>query len=452
MVAFGPMATEVWFRNPERFMTSLVDVGATKIVWHRGLLQRKRTDPLVHARLSFPQGADWRVLVVDVRGALEYTPICTRVDRPAACYPVWHYGSSIEELERLLETDCAESGEPFADDRLFTPVEGQEHRVLISGWPDPSLALTQKFLATLGEIQQDYPDTIVHLFEARSYRAAFAWGLRAADLDPATTARFKKVFLASGREVSITQLAEERNLQWVHLHGYSLDDLNDVDTRIAFNIRTGLWAGEYYAEKFQFRSTRFTIRPSDVDAVDYTPPETLHFKSSPAIGTVGDKVACDRCSLSNRCKFVRVGSVCNLPESETASLAKFFKTRDAETVIDGLSAILQTQAQRAAVGMEAETDTGQLDGEVSRILSNMFDGGVKLAKLLNPVLAQTGPKIAVQINAGNGRNEITAANPKALMAALVRELEERGIPREDITPEMVMGMVQPKEIEAEVIE
>lgn len=446
------MATEVWFRNPERFMTSLVDAGATKIVWHRGRLQRKRTDPLAHARLSFPRGSDWRVLVADVRGALEYRPICNRFDRPFACYPVWHYGSTIEELERLLETNCAERGEPFADDRLFTPVEGQEHRVLISGWPDVSTVFGQKFIATLGEVQQDYPDVILHLFEARSYRAAFAFGFRAADLDPATSARFKKVLLASGREVPIDRLVEERNRQWVHLHGYTVDDLHDLDDRIAFNIRSGIWAGEYFAEKFQFRTTRFKISPADVDAVDYSPPPTLHYKSSPAIGTVGDKVACDRCSLSNTCKFVRVGSVCNLPESETASLAKFFKTRDAETVIDGLSAILQTQAQRAAVGMEAETDTGELDGEVSRILANMFDGGVKLAKLLNPVLAQTGPKIAVQINAGNGRGEITAANPKALMAALVRELEERGIPREDITPEMVMGMVQPKEIEAEVIE
>lgn len=73
------------------------------------------------------------------------------------------------------------------------------------------------------------------------------------------------------------------------------------------------------------------------------------------------------------------------------------------------------------------------------MMGQVFDQGVKLAKLLNPALAG-GPKVQVNVGAG-GAATVSEVNPRQLAAMAVKELEQRGIPRESITGEMISTLL-----------
>jgi hypothetical protein len=79
--------------------------------------------------------------------------------------------------------------------------------------------------------------------------------------------------------------------------------------------------------------------------------------------------------------------VCIVPDSESQELAQFFKTRDSETIIEGLGTLLAVQSRRLQVGLLDENAEGELNPEVTKIVNTLFDRGVKLAKLVNPDLA-----------------------------------------------------------------
>jgi hypothetical protein len=115
-----------------------------------------------------------------------------------------------------------------------------------------------------------------------------------------------------------------------------------------------------------------------------------------------------------------------------------FKSRDADQIIDGLSTLLAANANRLEKGVEEEQAYGELDPEVTKIANQLFNQGVQLAKLIDPNL-RGGTK--VQVNVGGDAQVITASSPKQVMGSIVRELERRGIPREQITPEMVSGLL-----------
>jgi hypothetical protein len=82
---------------------------------------------------------------------------------------------------------------------------------------------------------------------------------------------------------------------------------------------------------------------------------------------------------------------------------------------------------------------------------------VKLAKLVNPSLSG-GPKVGVFVNGGASTQVGIGSpmrDPKAMVAAMVAELEARGVPRDKITPEMIESMLNPEQarpaIEAQVV-
>lgn len=159
-------------------------------------------------------------------------------------------------------------------------------------------------------------------------------------------------------------------------------------------------------------------------------------------------VACDSCSLAEKCKYFRVESVCTLPGTETVKMADQFNTRDAQTIIDSLSRVLQRGAERMERGLDLEEALGDFDPEVSKMMNQVFAQGVQLAKLKDPQRFSTGAK--VQVNVGtNGAASIAASSPAQFVAAAYAELESRGIRREDITPEMVRGMFEGMNPEAD---
>lgn len=405
-------------------MGTYVAEGVDRFVWHHGTTAKRKIDPVKFHKMSMPSGFHWRALVVGVGGALEYDHTCENRSFPAASYPVWHLGDPIEDLWELASNNIASDPDcELASTMHFKPMSCQEHRVVLVNVPDSSSRIGNRIVNIISEIQKDNPSCILHLFEAGTYRSPMNARLASFDIDAGIRARLSEVLLPNGRRASTSSFDEHE--YWFRMLGITISDAkNHKEVRLRFNIRSARWAAKNWH--------------SDLNAQRRTGISSSRVRPIPKkiAVLIGDKIACDHCSLFDSCKQARDGGVCNLPEAETVDLAKFFNTRDADTIIEGLGAVLQAQAERAEAAIEWERESEKLDPELTKILRSMADGGEKLAKLLNPQLA--GPKIALQINQGSGSAAVVAPNMKILMASAVKELEDRGVPRADITPDLVM--------------
>lgn len=455
------MATEVWFRNPSNYIRELVEAGSGLVVWDRGMLIKRRIDPYKHAEAYFGPKKDWRLLLIGEQGACELR-LGHNVDAPAAVYPVWDgLQDDLSLLEEMMENplgdDAGACNDPTVqpDER---PVYGQEHRVVAANLPNmvtgPGRALARK----LKELQEDYPNCILHIHGSYSWRIMFGFGFGSIDMDPRTNAGKGKVYLPTGKEVIAERTITMQ--QWVTLLGMKpIDLMREPRNRTIYNIKSALWAGEHFTENIAFKSTGSPVQV-DPDAVEHKPVETasgshLSKPSLPAQPT--DKIQCDTCTLANSCKYYRIGSVCSVPGSEPASLAKHFGTRDADHIIDGMTQLQALAARRLEKGVREEELMGELDPEVTKIINQMFTQGEKLAKLVDPVRFK-GP--SVQVNVGTGSTAaMQAATPNQVLGSVVRELEARGFSRDQITPDMVGNLLaemggakqMPKAIEGVVI-
>lgn len=375
------------------------------------------------------------------------------MSRPAAVYPAWVYGEQgWDDLEEMLQNPVGEDDWRCKPRRSRpadeTPVFGQEHRVVLIDVPGQGTAIGKGAMRVLTKLQQGYPDAIMHLHGAYGYQSAFGKGLAAADVDPRAEASKGRVTLGSGRSLPWEHAAEFA--QWVHLNGFTLGDLSVPRNRCIFNIKSALWAGDHFHENINFRSRRFKYHSVSPDDPEFFARPTKRAMAHRIKPKPFDKIACDSCSLRASCKYHREGGICSIPESEMAELAKFFKTRDSDTIIEGLGELMAIEADRVQRGIERETADDVLDPEVTKIVHGMMNAGVKLAKLVNPALAAAGaPRTNVLI-----QNQLPAGQPNVLMAAAVAELEARGISRDEITSEMVLAVMtgQPLAIEATATE
>ena len=430
--------TEVWFRNPHNYIRELVECGEYRIAWDRGLLVKKRIDPAKHAELYYGQTYPYRILLVGEQGTAELRPGDT-IEKPSAVYPTWIYGDDAAILEELVTrpvgqdmTVCNDMSVP-PDER---PVYGQEHRIVIAEMPKAVSGAGRQFLRFLKELQEDYPDVIFHVHGLYGWRVAFGMGFAAADVEPRTTAQKGRVILPSGKEEQFEHV--QKNVKWVTNLGFKPVDLAEPRKRCMFNIKSAVWAGKHYNEIFNFRVNNRNFTPDVTSSDDdHTPAEAGLPITASVKKKEGDQFICDTCSLQDNCKYYRQGSVCTVPGAEPTPLSRFFGSRDASTIIDGLSLVLQANANRLEKGMRYEDIDGEISKEVSSLISNVFDQGTKLAKLVDPTL-NGGPK--VNINVGAGGTAVATANPKALVASAIRELEARGVPRDKITPEMIQGL------------
>jgi hypothetical protein len=419
------MEAEVWFRNFRRNIGVFVEEGVRNYVWHRGTTIKNSINPVAFHQYHSPPGLPWRAMVVGVQGAIEYNESSTGPKDAKACYPVWHLGDPIEDLEMFAEQNVAEIDSELNDesiDPFFRPRPGQEHRIVIINVPDQYSVLGRRVLSLISEVQKMNPQAILHLFEAGTYKSPLASGLGSFDFDVCIRARMGEVVLPMGKRCHAKDFSAHKI--WFDSLGVPLSSAKaELDDRIRFGIRSAHWAAKNWDS-----DGLINIKSGLTDS-------KRKFKR-PVKAKVGDKIACDYCSLFDSCKMARDGGVCTLPEAETVDLANYFKTRDADKIIDGLGAVLSAQAQRAEAAIGWEQETEKLDPELTKVLKAMAEGGEKLAKLIDPSLSS--PKIALQINQGSGSTAVVAPNMKVLMANAVKELENRGIPRSDITPDMVM--------------
>lgn len=450
------MTTEVWFRNPKDYARELAEVGHPLISWDRGMLIKRTIDPVVHAELFF--GNRWRLRLIGAQGTMELDPDHGPL-APVGVYPTWCYGQPSALLEDMManpvgqdQDACFDLGVPV-DER---PVWGQKHVVVIAEGPEggASSSIGRKFYRYLSELQQDYPDCELMVHGLYTFRFMFGLGFKSVDYDPRTDASKGKIVLANGSVVPYEKA--QQNPKWLSAVGMSFKDIEVPRNRCIFNIRTALWAGENYDKVVNFKIDRTGHK---VDAItpkiELQPDGTKTYLTRATRKQEGDYIACDSCSLRKQCKYEREGAVCSVPNSEGSKLARYFRTRDSQMIVDGLSEIVARGAARVETAMEEEDFAG-LDPQVTSMLNSVFAQGVQLAKLIDPTL-RSGPKVAVQVNGAQGSVSIEQGNSKAVIASIIRSFELEGYKREDITPEMIEGAlsgaaVQQRAIQGQVIE
>lgn len=426
--------TEVWVRNPITCIRECAEVLFPRIAWDRGYYVKNKIDPQRHLELHYPTSVDYRLLLIGDQGAAELTR-GTSIEQPKAVYPVWVYEDMmIPDLEEMMRTQQLPNGR--APDEIG--VDGQEHMVVLTNFPHMRQAMGKALKRTLIELQDEYPNCRLYIHGLYGYKDMFMPGWHAVDIDATAQSRRGRVTLPSGRRMEWERTSGYS--QWVSTLGFTVGQLASPQERTKFDIASAVWAGKNFNSDVQFRSR------DGGDAVDWKSPDNefqqattkrVRTGSTPP-AQPGDKLLCSQCSLAPTCKHFREGGVCIISDSDGAGLAKHFKTRDSEQIIEGLGRVLQVQSERFEQGRTSEKATNELDPEVTKIGNAIFQAGVKLAKLIDPTLNQPG----VQVNVGIANHQQAAAaelanTPAQMMAAVVGELTEQGIPIDAITPEMV---------------
>jgi hypothetical protein len=452
VVSSPAMSTEVWLRNPHDYIREVVEVRHHLIAWDRGVLVKKAIDPNRFADLYFDSTVDYRMLAIGGQGAAELQRGRT-MRNPAAVYPVWEYSEDLATLMEFIENPPGEDVDACEDPRFEPderPVLGQEHRVVITEMPPVNTGPGRRVIRLLSELQEDYPDVILHLHGLYSYRTMFGQNFRAADVDARTAAQKGKVMLPMGKEVKYERAVEFP--QWVSLCNMLPVDLKIPRNRCMYNIKSALWAAENFNRNYKFRSNGKVPIDPDQPSSQVQPATVKSYATSPAKED-GDKFLCDTCSIADSCKYYREGAVCSVPGTEPAKFASMFRTRDSDQIIDALGSLLETQANRLERGIEDEEFGEEMDPEVSKMINSLFANGVKLAKLVNPSLSG-GSKVGVFVNGGQGSSVAVGTSAQQLTASIVAELEEQGVPRDQITPEMIGQVINGEKpaIEAKAVE
>lgn len=426
--------TEVWFRDPIYYIKECAELAVPNIIWNNGVLAKRNIDSQRWMELHYPSVVDYRILVTTDGGTQElrfgYSPV-----NPYACYPTWRYGEqTLDDLREYIQNPVGENKALCTDlqlDPKERPIWGQEHRVLIDRWPDGYSSVGRAFLKTLSELQEEYPEAIIHLHNACSWRYAFGMGYRASDVNPHDFAICKEIVLGSGKRVLVDQAA--RFMQWLALHGMTVGDLDTQQGRVKYNIKSAQWAARNWTENINFK-VRGPNTQIDPTAPYHIAASTRSHMAHPMKKMPDDMIQCDTCSLTLSCKYYRDGAVCSVPKSDPViALGSHFRSRDSYTVIDGLGRLMELEAERVVEAREAERyNDGGLDPELTKAANALFKQGAVLAKLVDPQLAAAGAT-RVQVNIGTQQ----PLTPSSMAASAIAALEAKGHKREDISLAMI---------------
>ena len=410
------MATDLFLRNPWHLRDKLP--AYPRLAWTRQFLRECRINPDAYMQYHLV-GRPFRVLTVDIDETTDTTESSTTT------HPTWVYGDRQSRLESYLRE--------------------QLPMVVIAGIPvfmPPFL----EFFHWLSSLQEDYPDTKIHLHGGQEFTQIFGLNLGSADYDAVEDARGDKVRLPNGRRIHVSEFATWG--KWFRMLGWNWREVTSPQLRTEFNMAAAAWASQFFKSDipFTFRPTRASlqVKPDEVPTVG-TFLDAYRRRNAED----GDKIICDVCSLAPHCKLYRAGAVCTLNESPSRELAELFGSRDSNKIIDGLNKLLKMQAERITEARDREaTAEDGLDEKVTKLIDNMINQGVKVAKLINPALAN--PKM--QVNIGLLTGEAKTAPPKQLATAAIAELERRGHARENITLPMVEDLIREMTGEALAIE
>jgi hypothetical protein len=198
-----------------------------------------------------------------------------------------------------------------------------------------------------------------------------------------------------------------------------------------------MWGGENFLRAVKFRTTGKDNPDTESPTALMELQEVNHYAAG-LKGKPGDKFICATCSLADKCKFYREGSICTLPKAESNDLAKMFGSRDADMIIDALGALVKANSRRLQMGIENEQEEDELDPKISSLLDDIFKQGTNLAKLVDPQRFAPGK---VKVDFTDNRTQIMAGNPSQMIASVVRDLELQGFERHEITKDMIAGVL-----------
>lgn len=438
MWSFGVLSSygmaQAWFRNPSNYVRELQATGENKFIFDYGWMIRRGVRPVEWARLHYGN-QPFRMLTCGGQGTAEFGPGDIA---PRAVYPTWQYGEDTSMLETYMALPWGRDKElcDLEAPELERPVFGQENRVIVANFPSLAEGPGVKLLQLLSELQEEYPDCIVHLHGGTLFTTGIRTGLRAVDFDPRTAAAHGTIYLPGGKPLKSQDeilLASD----WLKVLGARPSEMKDPRNRCKVNIKAAAWAAENFTTDLRIATVNKDVDPSIPDA-DYDPVENNRIMFRKVRSQPGDKYVCNSCSLAMACKFYREGSVCSVPMSEPRELTKFFGTRNAETIIDGLLEVTKMNAQRLQTAVEREEEKNELDPKVTRLTQVLSDQGRKLAMIMDPSMRKPG----VQINVGQGGNaQVAMIDPKQVIASALRQLEIQGIPRDKVTPEMLQAIL-----------
>lgn len=428
---------EVFWRNTGLYIREVVECGEQNVIFDKGYLIKKRIDANKFMDLNY-MGRPFKLRIVESYGVTEFN---SESNDLKAVYPAWEYGDDPSVLEEFLLNppgkDMAACNNKTIP-RGERPVFGQDNIVYITEPPDMGSKLGKKFLSDMRDLQSDYPQSTLVIHGTYSVYAQLGMGFKSIDFEVRGSSALGKLHLPTGRVVNVKSESLVPYVKWLTMLGYVPKDMTDARKRCLYNIKALNWASENYnsIKSIAFRNT------SEVDTTisdeEYEAPIAGKFiTKSNLVMEPGDKYVCNSCSLMYACKLYREGAVCSLPRSEPGQLAKYFGTRNANDIIDGLGALVQINAGRAAAGVESEEDFG-LDPTVTKIIDDTFRQGTKLAQLIDPSLRN--PKLQINVGSG-GKAAIVTQDMSTIVAGAMRELEQAGFKREDITPDMISGVL-----------
>ncbi len=431
------MSTDVWFRNPHLYIKEALELGVSNYVWDHGFIKKKGINVNKFMDLYVGSSRKWKALVVSMHAGVMFDE-SSSMENPIAVVPVWKYGESFELLEEIVTNQTTKRRKGVPDE--FQYLNGQPHWVVISYLPPLTSTNGKRFMVYLSNLQNENPHCIIHIHGAYSYRWIFGLDFMSVDMECRTNAAKNKVVLPNGRYLIMGTEEVELWEDWIKLLGTNIKTLEDSPReRCLFNIKSALWCGENYKEQVKFRVKGF--ENADIDGLlnSSQGPETnriflKHIKPLP-----DDKFFCSVCSLQNSCRYFREGAVCVVPDSEPAQLAGFFKTRDSHAILEGMSQLLNIEAKRFEAARQNEIEKERLDPEVTKMLDKMFGHAEKFAKLVDPSLRATS---TTNNNSTNQTLVLNAGSTQELAANVMRILIAQGVPANEITSDMVMGIIQ----------
>lgn len=439
------MSTELWFRDPWNYIRELASTGYAKVTWNWMILTQKKINPVASAEMYFA-GLPWELLCIGSFGATHYVS-GNKFGSPNAVYPLYRATEPTSVLEHYLNNPAGQDKSLCFDLGIEThirPVWGQEHRVVVTDIPSLATVEGKNFIYYLAELQDLFPEAVIHINGISGFNNLFGMGFGAADCNPRHNASGMSLMLPSGLYAAPEWVAA-RAPHYFEMFDYKPSEINTPKKCCIYNIRSAIWASEHYEEEVRYMvrkglrdKQRVMINPEDASAEDYgveLPRLTKSYLVGKQKPQQGDKFACNFCSLQLTCKLFRLGAVCSVPGSDPVPLSRFFGTRDSGKIIDGLAMIVQGQANRLEEAMKQEKPEKGLDPEISKELTRTFQNGVKLAQLIDPNL-RSGAKVQVNVNGGNAAI-VGQANEQDIVATVVRQLELQGTKREDITPEIL---------------
>jgi hypothetical protein len=452
---------DLWFRQPRVYINHALEAGATNFTWHLASALSKRIDVLSWFRNAVVGYGECRMMIVDYSGASEYTQY-TRYEEPIAVYPTWSADEEFSELVYLVENPVSENPE-FTDNQAIArdmrPVKGQKHRVVLHQL-GPATREREGLLLRIRDLQLLHPECEIFISQQIMFSILFGFGFQAGDCMPGnvieTGSIVQGINLPTGKYLKPPNIWDLRYSDWFELLGWKQRDIVDRHQMTRFNIESLMWAARNYdkAVPFVLESTRGAgttggrrtlFRPhefkhvSDKDFI--LPSARRHLMRNLGLDEELDKLACDTCMLHNACTLYREGAVCAVKGSEGVELSKHFGTRNAQAIITGLDHLLKKQVQRLEDAQAAEEVSGEPDPDLTKQYNSVFANASKLAKLIDPSLAG-GAKVQVNVGvAGNAAIAVASADPKQMVASVVAELEASGIPRAEITPEMIKGVL-----------